>query len=120
VAKGRKPLLENQVRGICIECNVYPQMPGPLSKLGYKKYTKYCSGCAKKKYGTFSRPYRQKKKPHCERCGFIPEDLCQLDIHHIDRNNKNNTINNLMTLCSNCHRLEHKEERKVWARLSSR
>lgn len=48
--------------------------------------------------------YRRHKKESCERCGFIPEDKCQLDVHHKDGNHENDTEENLQTLCANCHR----------------
>ena len=54
----------------------------------------------------FSYPYRLSKKNYCERCNFIPENPCQLDVDHIDGNNKNNALENLQTLCANCHRLK--------------
>lgn len=119
MAKGRKPIEQDQVQGLCLKCHINKQMPGPRSKLGYKKYIKICSSCAKLKYGDFTKSFRKKKKPHCERCGFLAEDPCQLDIHHKDRNSKNHKDDNLITLCSNCHRLEHKEERKIWGSLST-
>lgn len=50
------------------------------------------------------------KASSCRRCGFIPENMCQLTIDHIDRNHKNNDINNLQTLCGNCHYLKTKIE----------
>lgn len=52
--------------------------------------------------------YRKFKKEVCEVCGFVPEDRCQLDVHHMDGDKKNNEEDNLQTLCANCHRLEHK------------
>ena len=52
------------------------------------------------------RPYLKFKKLYCEKCNFIPVHLCQLDVDHIDGNHQNNNINNLQTLCANCHRLK--------------
>ena len=45
------------------------------------------------------RPYR------CERCGLTEwlNDSIILQVHHIDGNSNNNTRNNLMLLCPNCH-----------------
>ncbi len=43
----------------------------------------------------------------CERCGFL--DVRILQIHHKDRNRKNNVRQNLEVLCPNCHMLEHLE-----------
>lgn len=53
-------------------------------------------------------PYRLVVSPTCVRCGFVAEDLCQIDIHHKDGNHKNNSSENLENICSNCHRLVHK------------
>jgi len=55
-------------------------------------------------------PYSRFKKPCCEECDFIAIDPCQLDVHHIDKNRKNNDPMNLKTLCANCHRLLHKDD----------
>lgn len=49
--------------------------------------------------------YRKHLKHCCERCGFVPEHECQMDIHHRDGNKKNNVLENLATLCACCHRL---------------
>lgn len=51
-------------------------------------------------------PYRQYLKQCCEKCGFQPKDLCQLDVDHKDSNHKNDSPENLQTLCANCHRLK--------------
>jgi len=42
----------------------------------------------------------------CQRCSY---NKCPsiLQIHHIDRNRKNNTMENLIALCPNCHEEEH-------------
>ncbi len=52
------------------------------------------------------KPYIAFKKNHCEQCGFIAVHSCQLDVDHIDGVHVNNDINNLRTLCANCHRLK--------------
>lgn len=41
----------------------------------------------------------------CELCTFIPIDACQLQVHHIDGNFRNNIPSNLQLLCANCHML---------------
>jgi hypothetical protein len=37
----------------------------------------------------------------CENCGYNEHDILQ--IHHIDKNRKNNKKENLIVLCPNCH-----------------
>lgn len=61
-------------------------------------------------------PYRRHLKDSCERCGFVPEDLCQLDIDHINADHSDDRPENLQTLCANCHRLKTKQERQATAR----
>lgn len=70
-----------------------------------------------KKAHLISRPYLKYRKDFCERCGFIPEHECQLDVDHIDDNHKNNDPTNLKTLCANCHRLK---SRAYWMRDSEK
>ena len=43
----------------------------------------------------------------CEICGYNEYDFC-LDIHHIDENPNNNTLENLAILCAFCHKKLHK------------
>jgi hypothetical protein len=60
----------------------------------------------RRKYYKNKRPYSAYKKAFCERCGFIPEHSCQLDVDHQDENHSNDATENLVTLCANCHRLK--------------
>lgn len=78
-----------------------------LSKLIRKK--KFCSSKCRIQY----RIKRIKKKEgyankefQCSLCGFskYPEAI---DLHHIDKDRKNNKINNLLEVCANCHRRLH-------------
>ena len=52
------------------------------------------------------RPWVAHKQDVCERCGFLPEDDCQLTVDHIDGNRYNNEMSNWRTLCHNCHILK--------------
>lgn len=45
---------------------------------------------------------RRKPDGCCERCGGVGEE-----VHHIDRNEFNNKVENLERLCVSCHRKEH-------------
>lgn len=60
-----------------------------------------CGRCRKIRY---EKAYLKFRKDFCEMCGFIPKNMCQLDVDHIDGNHTNNAENNLQTLCANCHR----------------
>lgn len=62
---------------------------------------------ARKYHREHRTPYRASLADECQRCGFVPVDSCQLDVHHRDRDHENNHPGNLVTLCANCHRLEH-------------
>lgn len=70
-------------------------------KNGNTKYTNKCSSCIRLTLG-----YKKYRKNYCEKCNFIAEHICQLDIDHIDGNHNNNDESNLQTLCANCHRLK--------------
>jgi len=93
---------------------MFKQLPRPICKIcktlpgayNYKvkntdiiRYRSICDACDKRIHTTH-------KKDHCEQCGFVPEHRCQLDVDHIDGNHFNNAIENLQTLCANCHRLK--------------
>ncbi len=41
-------------------------------------------------------------KDKCERCGFVPEEMYQLDVVHIDGCSECDDPTNYMTLCVNC------------------
>jgi len=58
-----------------------------------------------------NKKYRQWIEDRCRRCGFIPEDPCQLTVDHIDQDKKNCDQKNLQTLCANCHNFKTKIER---------
>jgi hypothetical protein len=70
-----------------------------------KASNKYQYDREKKRGWHHQRQHRRWVGSICERCGFIPEDCCQLDVHHKDKDHKNNKQENLITLCANCHRL---------------
>lgn len=86
--------------GLCSVCGParIKSRGSKLDKKGQKNYR--CKNVM------YKRLYRKHKKDRCESCGFIPVNLVQLDVDHIDGNNKNNNPSNLQTLCANCHRLK--------------
>ncbi|MCJ7634809.1 HNH endonuclease, partial [Candidatus Bathyarchaeota archaeon] len=61
-------------------------------------------------YVRFSMEFKSKasikqKIKSCEKCGFADQRI--LVLHHTDGNHKNNSENNLIVLCPNCHALAH-------------
>lgn len=98
----------SDVRGLCVVCYLKPQQSD-----GHGKYKPTCTMCHKYR---FVRAYRINLKDSCEACGFVPINKCQLDIDHKDGNRKNNNLENLRTLCANCHRLKTFEKQDYFSR----
>lgn len=101
-------LTQQPYRPLCEHCKISLAKPNGISKHGFKQWHKYCSTCAKaaynKKFG-----FLLNKKCICEKCGFKPEDKCQLDIVYADGDSKNRAEANMKTLCANCNRLHQKK-----------
>lgn len=106
---GRKSLgrseedFEYDNRPFCINCG---KNKVAISMSDNKMYMrKFCNTCADNKY---KKKYRViiNSKSVCEKCGFVPDLDCQLDVDHIDGNSRNNDRSNLVILCANCHRLK--------------
>jgi len=85
-------------KSIC-KCGAQSEIHGK-DKKGTPLYRKGCAYCRK------GNKYKQHRMSYCEQCGFIPLHICQLDVDHIDGDHKNNSLDNLRTLCANCHRLK--------------
>lgn len=86
-----------RVKGFC-PCGNVTESKGSDS-YGKKTYGRLCTSCRKSGYTIH-------KKNYCESCGFVALHKIQLDVDHIDGNHKNNNVDNLRTLCANCHRLK--------------
>lgn len=71
-----------------------------------------------KLYGNSINSYRKLAFKYygktCNRCNYdVYEQM--LDVHHIDRNRKNNAVENLEVLCVWCHYMEtHKVTEQTW------
>ena len=50
--------------------------------------------------------YLKKKVGKCEKCGYN-KHIELLEVHHLDKNKKNNTRDNLKLFCPNCHEEWH-------------
>ena len=88
-----------RIRGLC-RCGRPTRAKG-RSPDGVKLWDRWCSRCFDSAFH-----YRRFKKDFCEKCGFMAIDAAQLDVDHIDGNRNNDKIENLQTLCANCHRLK--------------
>lgn len=105
-----KMLTTQPSRPMCSHCDFALAKPNGKSKHGFQKWHRYCVDCAKAIYNNrFS--HLQHKKSNCEKCNFVPEDKCQLDLVYKDGNKNNKTKRNLLTLCANCSRLYNKKLR---------
>jgi 5-methylcytosine-specific restriction endonuclease McrA len=98
--------------GDCLECGVVYLL------YRYNRNGKITFRCGKaqrayqRKVDDKRNPYKRHKTKTCSKCGFVAEDICQLDVHHKDGNHSNNALENLKTVCANCHRLIHRGETK--------
>ncbi len=96
---------ETDRTGNCSVCGfVRIKLRNSKSKNLKNKYR--CNTIYKLKLNRTRYPHRAHKKDYCELCGFKAEHRVQLDVDHIDGNNKNNDPVNFQTLCANCHRLK--------------
>ena len=86
----------------------------PNQKQHYRCYRKYLVTKT-----SIERPWDFHRKDYCERCGFLPENSCQLTVDHIDGNRYNNQISNYQTLCHNCHALKTLLNKDYFNRYSS-
>jgi hypothetical protein len=90
------------VQGICVLCETNKQ-----AHRGGGRYRAICNTCHFKRHEIISNDklFKQSiKSDTCNECGFVAKHHIQMDIDHIDGNPKNNSPENLQTLCSNCHR----------------
>ena len=101
-------LTRQPVRPKCTSCNISFAKPNGVSKHGFQKWHKYCVDCAKAIYNKKI----PKKNTMCIVCGFVPEDMIQLDIAYRDFNPMNKTKENILTVCANCSRLRKKKIRE--------
>lgn len=66
------------------------------------------NGSTYQSYKLKNRLIKEGIKPHkCEKCGLTmwQDKEIPLELHHINGNNRDNRLENLMLLCPNCHAL---------------
>lgn len=101
-------------RPICPVCNTRPVAIN-YKKAGTTHYRTQCDSCLRKgKKLTPKRPSwalsGYKKKPHCEKCGFVAKHKEQLQVFYVDGKLNNNNWANLKTICVNCAVEVHKSK----------
>lgn len=112
MGRPRKPTPEKN----CEQCGARlerKQFPTGIEDLGRFRRRKYCNQTcmaeAMKRPDPKRQAYNLRARKHlmnrCENCGRTET----LSIHHIDRNWRNNSPKNLMTLCASCHTRWHHE-----------
>ena len=105
------------VRGKCIDCAENDQERKAIGRDGLPRYGPRCGRCGTRNYRArlvarggrrirdeSERSYTKHRKDSCEGCGFVPNTPNQLEVDHINGNHKDNSPENLWTLCSNCHK----------------
>jgi hypothetical protein len=88
---------------LCRECQLRPCQVNYI-KNSVRHYRSRCYSCAqgRKKIPNNNIVLGYKKKPKCERCGFVPKIPEQLRLHYADYNAANSNFKNLRTVCCNC------------------
>lgn len=101
--------------GMCEICGIRPKSRTGTKYKGRRYWKRWCEACRPDRRMGQSN-YRQHLQMTCQRCGFEAVVRDQMDVHHRDGNHKNNSVENLESLCANCHRLEHAMQRQRSAR----
>lgn len=104
-------ILEQKPRPVCQHCKFALAKKNGKSKLGFQLWHKYCIDCSKVLYSERFK-HLSVKASTCEECGFVPQDMVQLDVIYKDGNKKNKNRSNLKTVCANCGRLHNKNNRR--------
>lgn len=90
-----------------------------ISKGNKGKQTGDKNGNYKHGLNTIKRVLREKANGICQICNEgIKGELGFLDMHHKDMNRHNNTLENFLYICPNCHRKEHLKEKGKYKKLN--
>src|SRR5215831_7143626 len=76
--------------------------------------SRFKGGLSRKAFYNRARKFRKKQ---CEACG---NQEARLHVHHVDENWKNNSPDNLQTLCSFCHQFWHRLHERLGLRCQER
>lgn len=87
-------------RGYCAE------HAGPAESARRRRHDARRGSAAQRGYGARWRRVRAlvlAREPRCRDCKADGRVTLANEVHHIDGNNRNNTLANLMPLCKSCH-----------------
>ncbi len=109
IAEVRRPVDASEHPATCQQCG--KDFVIRRSPFGGYRGRKYCSDeCRHQSQITsrvhVSRNILKARKSCCELCGLVEPEI--LEVHHIDRNRRNNRDDNLLLICPNCHRKIHR------------
>ena len=119
----RKTPVWNIKPKIKIKCKVcgkiFEKCPSQAKTAKYCSYKCYGISQRKEKYPItrkYARKIAYKMLPHkCAECG----NIWKLEVHHKDKNTRNNAVENLEILCTLCHKhLRHKVSEKTRKKMS--
>ena len=119
---GKEPYKHRITKGVCFNCYrkyFWKQKPITCKRCGRQKPNQamgYCAGCYNYVFHLERTKAGQCKKLHnieynlykkitekCLICGFDKV----VDLHHLDKDHKNNSENNMVGLCPNHHAMLH-------------
>ena len=92
-------------------CERKGQHTGKYTPNGFPKFRDKCDYHHKQEYTMKEWKWKQHRKDFCDNidgrlgfyCNYSIQDICQLQTDHINGDSENHDINNLQTLCANCH-----------------
>ena len=97
-------------RPLCRVCRKKP-VGSRGTRNGKRRYASTCYGCGTPRKGNSvtRRKFREQFFIPCEHCGKAPENISDFEIDHKDRDKSNNSLDNLQSLCTPCHRKKTQE-----------
>jgi DNA polymerase III alpha subunit len=112
--KGLRGVMKAWNKGLTKETNEIARRSSERMKKNnpmFNKESREKQGNKIRKHGFYSKDFKYylKNKAICNRCGSNKK----LDVHHRDRDHKNNNIGNWEILCKKCHAKEHNHKMEI-------
>lgn len=95
-------------RPLCRVCRKKP-VTTKGCRNGKRRFNTKCYSCSRPnrtQNPNDRRIFRQQFFIPCEHCGKIPEHISDFEIDHKDADRRNNNLENLQSLCVECHRIK--------------